>query len=287
MIELPICILFYEGPHARFFLETFKALGYKPKKIIYLIFDKKTKEGTEISFLRRFYTRKQFIFNNYYPLLFLKKQPVLCDKAFKELESHFAFDDGFIKGTFAFKTMESFSDSVRYLKVSSFKNKNLGQIIRRLNNNLSYYIYTGGGILPKSFLSSIGKDIIHIHPGFLPFTRGNDGVLWSISERSKLGVSSFIMNEGIDTGLMIDREELLFPKFNTKFKNLYKDELYNFLFSFYDPLLRAYHLRNLILGNPEFNDFFLTKQNSEDSNTYKLMDPDKRDATLKLIFNIV
>ena len=59
-----------------------------------------------------------------------------------------------------------------------------------------------------------GKNFIHIHPGYLPEVRGADGLLWSIKEYNKIGVSSFIMNHKIDSGEIIFREKSKAPIIN-------------------------------------------------------------------------
>ena len=64
------------------------------------------------------------------------------------------------------------------------------------------------GILPPSLLALPGVKFIHVHPGFLPYVRGSDGLLWSALIRNKPGVSVFYMDPEIDGGKIISAGEI-------------------------------------------------------------------------------
>jgi|TARA_B100001971_G_C18218384_1_gene555423 methionyl-tRNA formyltransferase len=65
-----------------------------------------------------------------------------------------------------------------------------------------YFIYTGGGILKEGILS-LGKKIIHVHPGIVPQYRGSTCMYYSIINEDKCGATAFFMVKKIDEGEVI------------------------------------------------------------------------------------
>ena len=57
-------------------------------------------------------------------------------------------------------------------------------------------------------LSKIEIPLINIHPAKLPEYRGLDSHLWAKLEGSKQGVSGYVVDKGVDTGPIIQFEEL-------------------------------------------------------------------------------
>ncbi len=85
--------------------------------------------------------------------------------------------------------------------------------------------------------------------GYLPKVRGADGLLWSLKMHNHIGVSSFYMNDKIDSGEIIMREK--YNAFKIKDNDILKyshKEIYNFIYSFIDPLIRSNHLKKILLN---------------------------------------
>ena len=77
------------------------------------------------------------------------------------------------------------------------------------SNNFNSYdyltvIYSLEGIVTPKALKMFKKGMLNIHPAILPEYRGLDGALWALKEGGELGVSAYIMNEGIDKGAIIN-----------------------------------------------------------------------------------
>lgn len=72
----------------------------------------------------------------------------------------------------------------------------------------AYIVYSGpgGSILRKEILSK-EKKFIHVHPGMLPKYRGSTTIYYSMLLESKIGCSVIILEEGIDEGPVLHRQE--------------------------------------------------------------------------------
>lgn len=82
-----------------------------------------------------------------------------------------------------------------------------------------YYVFSGSGILKKEILTA--KKLIHVHPGWLPDFRGSTTFLFSLLATHECAATSFIMNEGIDTGDIITMRKFLPPDENTDISRIY------------------------------------------------------------------
>ncbi len=81
-----------------------------------------------------------------------------------------------------------------------------GELTRILSENKYGKILIGGaGILPCEVLE---YNIINSHPGYLPKVRGLDALKWAILNDQEIGVTTYIIGEQADTGIMIDRKIL-------------------------------------------------------------------------------
>jgi hypothetical protein len=88
-----------------------------------------------------------------------------------------------------------------------FKVESLKDNFRSNNFNCYDYltvIYSLEGIVNPDTLKRFKNGMLNIHPAILPDYRGLDGGLWALKEGGELGVSAYIMNEGIDTGAIIN-----------------------------------------------------------------------------------
>jgi len=95
------------------------------------------------------------------------------------------------------------------------------------HNEIDYVIMASSNWLIKEPLLSMPKTkIINAHPGYLPKHRGLDSVSWSIRQGDPIGFTTYIVDEGVDTGpilkfypLEAENEEGLvglFKKFDNK-----------------------------------------------------------------------
>lgn len=83
--------------------------------------------------------------------------------------------------------------------------QNLGYQYTETINLKSYekVIIGGCGILPANIIE--GVEVINSHPGYLPFVRGLDSLKWAILEGYPIGVTTHVVNEDIDSGILIDQ----------------------------------------------------------------------------------
>ena len=131
-----------------------------------------------------------------------------------------------------------YSENIKQSNVWDYNDPELQSFL--LRDTSTHYLYTNGGIVPKSLFDK-GIKILHVHPGIVPYVKGSDGLFWSLLSRSKLGYSCFYMNSGIDTGSLIYQEEFEPIKF-PEIKNLIEHswhEIYGALLRAYDPHYRA------------------------------------------------
>ena len=129
-------------------------------------------------------------------------------------------------------------------------------------------------------------DLIHIHPGYLPEFRGADNSLHMILNNNSLGVSSFFVNKGIDTGKIITRKKWLFKSFDFELQDSFTlKEKYMFWYSFVDPLLRAIEFKEIInLKHYEKSTLNDIQLENEVSNYYSFMTDDDLKLVFKKIF---
>ena len=69
--------------------------------------------------------------------------------------------------------------------------------------NINFGIIAGARILKKNIIQCFSLGILNFHPGLLPESRGLDSILWSIYNKSNLGVSVHLINEKIDLGKLV------------------------------------------------------------------------------------
>jgi len=70
-------------------------------------------------------------------------------------------------------------------------------------------VYGGGGILGTPFLEAAGRRVLNAHSGRMPEIRGMNACEWSLLLGVPLTVTIHYIDEGIDTGAMVERISLL------------------------------------------------------------------------------
>ena len=73
---------------------------------------------------------------------------------------------------------------------------------------VNFGIIAGARILSCNVLKLVSKGILNLHPGLLPDVRGLDSILWSIEKDYALGVTAHLINEKIDSGVILKNEKI-------------------------------------------------------------------------------
>jgi len=71
----------------------------------------------------------------------------------------------------------------------------------------------GAGIIPQEIVKR--NIIINSHPGYIPNVRGLDALKWAIIENEPIGVTTHVIGDEIDAGLIIERREIDIDKSDT------------------------------------------------------------------------
>ncbi len=264
-----ISIIIDDGPISRAYLKLFLDENYKFQNIFYL---------SNFYFTKNFSIFLNSYKNNFHPLRFLKNNKL--ENLIEQFQSYFGFEKNFCLSMYNLNINKCFK--VNHINSNNINSINVLSELDKFENTL--YLNTTKQILKKKILSKY--QFIHIHPGYLPNIRGMDGSLWNYFIRSKFGVSSFVMAEGIDTGKIILREELEKKEFNFPiYKSLKAEELRRIWYSFFDPLLRAYHLKKLIKKTNFFQFIEFDKNYYKDKSVYyKNIDQDTQSIVFDKVF---
>lgn len=75
-------------------------------------------------------------------------------------------------------------------------------------NNIEIGIITGARILKKYIINSVSRGIINFHPGLIPAVRGLDALKWAIYRDLPIGVTAHFIDERVDAGRIIIKEEI-------------------------------------------------------------------------------
>lgn len=252
--HLDIGLIFFEGPISRAYVNYFKKKNIKLNNIIFL-------SNKNFKFLpNKISVKLNYYRNNYHALRLLKTE--LFKKNKKLISNHFNFDDDFITDMYSNFDLKTIADRIFYISDDNINSEKLFDKLKKIKKQK--FIFTGGGIVKKKIFD-IGHDLIHIHPGYLPNIKGADGVLWSTLKYNYLGVSSFLMNEKIDEGKIIGREKKNIFKLKSSEEKITNKDLYRFIFSFFDPLLRTWHLNRMIgqFSNIAIQDINISGENND------------------------
>ncbi|ODS39455.1 MAG: hypothetical protein A7316_11025 [Candidatus Altiarchaeales archaeon WOR_SM1_86-2] len=71
----------------------------------------------------------------------------------------------------------------------------------------------GANILPKEVIGNF--EIINSHPGYMPYVRGLDSLKWAILKGFPIGVTTHVIDENIDEGLIIEQRFINIDFFDT------------------------------------------------------------------------
>jgi hypothetical protein len=150
-------------------------------------------------------------------------------------------------------------------------------------------LFTGGGIMPDALVSDPRRPVLHVHPGVLPAIRGADGLLWSTAVLGHPTASCFLMSNGLDTGAVIATAKFPALTFSAKAeKRPDSKSLYRLLYAYYDPILRAKLLTDVIKRSAAQGlasaIAHATPQDLTQGRTYNFMHSTLRNAVMERIF---
>ncbi len=284
MKRIDLTILAYEGPIYRAYLSVLSALGYKAKRLIKL-YNGKNKLRWLPSCLRNpLLYNKEALSNNYWPNHFLRKK-ALSENITKTITEAYnlprSFFDLLGKGNF---DTNNIAETCIYCDCQNegLKSENLFQLLQSLGPQT--YLFTGGGLVPKRILELPKTQFVHVHPGFLPYVRGADGLLWSTLIRKRPGAACFYMVPQLDEGHLIITEELPALQFNLPESVFELQTLYRMAYSFYDPAIRAVVLKDVLEKFNDLADLPTTEQDLTKGITYHFMHNELKQKVLRQIF---
>ncbi|MFQ5916309.1 MAG: formyltransferase family protein [Candidatus Binatia bacterium] len=290
MKTLPLSVLAYAGPQVRAYLSRIRRAGLKPQRILLIVqshhpVTKKPIGGWLPGTIRMRYTEKyQEYIQNYWPVRIKASYPYLVDAMVKEINQICGDPTGLITEMLGDFKYESYADQIERTLVQDLRDRTLVNAFTNMGPET--VLFTGGGILPSILLDIPGLKFLHVHPGYLPYVRGADGLLWSTLVRGRPGVSCFYMASGLDTGDIIAREDFPPLSFDISAHKRPDDQtLYRTIFAFYDPLLRAEMLVTKVLSQEnELSTLPAISQDLSKGITYHFMHRMLRRKALEHIF---
>jgi hypothetical protein len=282
---LPIDVLFYEGPIARAYLEMLYSLRCKPRRIIQLIAKRDLVTKKPVGrflplFLRNKYsatvqTRKI----HHWPKYYFRTHNALCMELFDQLGETLKIEKDTLAGTINLRPLEHYCDNILSFPLNYFKDPEFLEFIKQ--QNTSTYLFTGGGIIPKTFFGIKNTQFLHVHPGHLPDIRGADCLLWSVMLSDHPSATCFCMNAGIDTGNIVNAAFLPQIKLPADANNLDENMAYRLLYSFIDPWVRAVVLRDTLRLTGYLENIASTPQAIDAGTTFHFMHTNMRRKVIK------
>ena len=180
--------------------------------------------------------------------------------------------------------LDSFGISYECMNISSLNDPRFIDFLTHVSQ--SHALYVDGGILRKPALSTHVK-FIHVHPGEVPYVRGSMCMFWGALVHNRIGISSFYMNEGIDTGDILLTKTYPVPRIGITGRYLnpaFDDILYHALENYLDPCFRADVLRDLLKENPNPQTWHVTSQQPGAGQVYYYMHPAIRTRAIRHFF---
>lgn len=146
------------------------------------------------------------------------------------------------------------------------------------------YLFTGGGLVPRRILELPDTEFVHVYPGFLPYTRGADGILWSVLIRDKPGAACFYMVPKLDEGNVILTEEYAPLSFKSDIATNALKTRYRVVFSFYDPAVCALCLKHVLEKFGTLTNLPAEKQDVGNGITFHFMHDALKEKVLRRVF---
>lgn len=257
-------LIFYDNPISRAYLHILKKNRISNINIIYL-------GSSKINFLKR---RLTFFKNLEFPLRYIKNDKI--SKLITEIQNYFNFEKNFIQEMYKYENLSYFKN-IEFINEKSINSNSFIEYLNKKKNR--NYLISHSEILKEVLKTR--NNFYHIHPGYLPEIKGADSSLHSIKFDNIVGCSFFKLNENIDDGKIIYRFKIQFNKFNLENNFFSTNELYKIWYSFFDPLLRAKMLENIINNRIYFEKNI---EHNNNGNYYSFMDENEKKEIFKKIF---
>lgn len=287
-ITLPITVLFWEGPIARAYLATMYGCGYKPKKILNLIssVDLATKKPVAKytpKILKTIICKFSHKIKSHYWSENIRKQNNNIFSDFRNaIVATFKVSSKIYNDAYNYKPLAEYSEDVVDLLITDLKDPVLGKVIAE---EKGLFLFTGGGIVPKSLLALEEVKMLHVHPGKLPQIRGADCTIWSHLIAGQPSASMFFLAPGIDDGDVVWGDFLPPCKFSFDLKNIDQKTAYRAIFSYFDPWVRAAILKAGIEKTNGFSKIASYPQRHNESKTFYFMHKKIIHISLERVFN--
>lgn len=292
MNTIPITVLLHNSPIGRSYLGMLNHLGYRPEKIVLLVYPNHPGTGKPMggwipihSVKMKYLALTQDNSLNYWPRNIKNNHPEFYESITKTVSATLDIPLPLYDHLTQPPLWEQYAERIIPLYVKGLKDPELAKALEE-DAGKRTVLYTGGGIVPREVLEIKGLKMIHIHPGFLPDVKGSDGLLWSTLIRGRPGASCFYMEPGIDTGAIISREEFSTLIFEKRWmKSIDLKLLYRAVFSFVDPMIRAKLLEKVIIHNNRLDSLDSFQQDLEQGVTYYYMHPVLQNHTMSKLFS--
>ncbi len=99
-------------------------------------------------------------------------------------------------------------NSIKVYQPETFKDGEAYNILKEINPDI-IVVVAYGKILPKNILDLPRFGCVNAHASLLPKLRGSSPIQWSIvTGETKTGITTMFMDEGIDTGDIIEKAEI-------------------------------------------------------------------------------
>jgi hypothetical protein len=274
-VEIPLTVLFYEGPIGRAYLETLYACGLKPARIIRLINTRDLVSGRPAGRVLPMFLRSPYLAYrqqrqiHYWPQYLSKNFSELTQTICREVEHQLGFSNDLLTAAMKLHDLSRYSECVELILIESLRDQSLKERLRTIAPGT--VLFTGSGIVPSDILAIPGLRLMHVHPGFLPALRGADCTLWSNFLYGRPSASCFFMAPGIDMGAVIDHCWLPQVKFPIDPSRHDLKTLYRAIYAFLDPWVRAFSLRKVLSGSQSLSEISATSQNKADGRTFHFM----------------
>lgn len=88
------------------------------------------------------------------------------------------------------------------------------ETLRGLNADVGFSALFGV-ILKPAMLELFPRGVVNVHPGYLPYNRGRNAQVWGIIDGTPVGATLHYMDEGVDTGPIIERVHVAVEPWDT------------------------------------------------------------------------
>lgn len=105
------------------------------------------------------------------------------------------------------------SSKINHFIVENHNNINTLEILK--DSDIDLILLGDCRILNRNIFEIPKHGTINLHPGYLPYVRGNNPYIWALIYNLEQGCSAHFIDEGIDTGDVILREEINLSTINS------------------------------------------------------------------------